>query len=111
LIGKYKADGISWVFVQNDDMALGAAQAVDAAALKGKVKIVGVDGTKPALQAVADGGLAFDIETNPLFGKLTAQAVKDHLDGEQVKANNIVASETFDRAQAKAALDSGERQY
>ena len=111
LLDKYKSQGVSWIWAQNDEMALGAAQAVDAAGLKGKVTIIGNDGTKAALQAVADGDLAFDIEYNPIFGKETAQAVKDYLDGKDVEANIEIESKTFTKDEAQAALDSGERQY
>lgn len=92
-------------------MALGAAQAVEDAGLKGKVTIIGNDGTEAALKAVADGTLAFDIEYNPIFGKETAQAVKDYLDGKDVESNIEIESKTFTKDEAQAALDSGERQY
>ena len=111
LLDKYKSDGVQWIWAQNDEMALGAAQAVEAAGLKGKVTIIGNDGTKAALQAVADGELAFDIEYNPIFGKETAQAVQDYLDGKDVEPNIEIESKTFTKDEAQAALDSGERQY
>lgn len=111
LLDKYKADGVSWIWAQNDEMALGAAQAVEDAGLKGKVTIIGNDGTEAALKAVADGTLAFDIEYNPIFGKETAQAVKDYLDGKEVEKNIEIESKTFTKDEAQAALDSGERQY
>ena len=47
LLDKYKSDNPQFIFAQNDEMGLGAAQAVDAAGLKGKVKIITIDGTKP----------------------------------------------------------------
>ena len=111
LLDKYKSQGVSWIWAQNDEMALGAAQAVDAAGLKGKVTIIGNDGTKAALQAVADGDLAFDIEYNPIFGKETAQAVKDYLDGKDVESDIQIESKTFDATSAKEALDSNSRAY
>nr|WP_236023657.1 ABC transporter substrate-binding protein [Bifidobacterium miconis] len=111
LLDKYTSQGVNWIWAQNDEMALGAAQAVDAAGLKGKVTIIGNDGTKAALQAVADGELAFDIEYNPIFGKETAQAVQDYLDGKDVEPNIEIESKTFTKEEAQAALDSGERQY
>ena len=75
LLDKYKSDNPQFIFAQNDEMGLGAAQAVDAAGLKGKVKIITIDGTKNALQALVDGDLSYVIEYNPIFGKETAQAV------------------------------------
>ena len=62
-------------------MGLGAAQAVEEAGLKGQVKIITIDGTEAALQALVDGDLSFVIEYNPIFGEQTATAVKDYLDG------------------------------
>ena len=85
LLDKYKSDNPQFIFAQNDEMGLGAAQAVDAAGLKGKVKIITIDGTKNALQALVDGDLSYVIEYNPIFGKETAQAVKDYLDGKTVE--------------------------
>ena len=65
LLDKYKSDNPQFIFAQNDEMGLGAAQAVDAAGLKGKVKIITIDGTKAALQSLVDGDLSYVIEYNP----------------------------------------------
>jgi simple sugar transport system substrate-binding protein len=51
------------------------------------------------------------IEYNPIFGKETAQAVKDYLDGKDVEKDILIESKTFDAASAKTAIDSGERAY
>lgn len=111
LLDKYKSQNPEFIFAQNDEMGLGAAQAVDAAGLKGKVKIITIDGTKPALQAVVDGDLSFVIEYNPIFGEETANAVKDHFAGKKVEPNIVIDSKTFDAAAAKEALDAGTRAY
>ena len=111
LLDKYKSDNPQFIFAQNDEMGLGAAQAVDAAGLKGKVKIIAIDGTKNALQALVDGDLSYVIEYNPIFGKETAQAVKDYLDGKTVEKDIEIESKTFDAASAKEALDNNTRAY
>ena len=111
LLDKYKSDNPQFIFAQNDEMGLGAAQAVDAAGLKGKVKIITIDGTKNALQALVDGDLSYVIEYNPIFGKETAQAVKDYLDGKTVEKDIEIESKTFDAASAKEALDNNTRAY
>lgn len=111
LLDKYKADNPQFIFAQNDEMGLGAAQAVDAAGLKDKVKIITIDGTKAALQALADGDLSFVIEYNPIFGEETANAVKGYLDTKKVEADIEIESKTFDAESAKAALESGTRAY
>ena len=92
-------------------MGLGAAQAVDAAGLKGKVKIITIDGTKAALQSLVDGDLSYVIEYNPIFGKEPANAVKDYLGGKSVEKDIEIESKTFDAASAKEALDAGTRAY
>ncbi len=86
-------------------------QAVDAAGLKGKVKIITIDGTKAALQFLVDGDLSYVIEYNPIFGKETANAVKDYLGGKSVEKDIEIESKTFDAASAKEALDAGTRAY
>ena len=111
LLDKYKSDNPQFIFAQNDEMGLGAAQAVDASGLKGKVKIITIDGTKNALQALVDGDLSYVIEYNPIFGKETAQAVKDYLDGKTVEKDIEIESKTFDAVSAKEALDNNTRAY
>ena len=69
LLDKYKSDNPQFIFAENDEMGLGAAQAVDAAGLKGKVKIITIDGTKNALQALVDGDLSYVIEYNPISAR------------------------------------------
>ena len=53
------------VFATNDQMALGAAEAVDARKLTGKVAVVGVDATAEAVRAIEGGRLAGDVALNP----------------------------------------------
>ena len=106
LLDKYKSQNVQFIFSQNDEMGLGAAQAVDAAGLKGKVKIITIDGTKPALKALIDGDLSLVIEYNPLFGETTAKTVKDYLDGKKVKKNIVIDSKVFTADEAKKVIDS-----
>ena len=111
LLDKYKSDNPQFIFAENDEMGLGAAQAVDAAGLKGKVKIITIDGTKAALQSLVDGDLSYVIEYNPIFGKETANAVKDYLGGKSVEKDIEIESKTFDAASAKEAQYAGTRAY
>lgn len=53
------------IIAANDDMALGAAQAVEARGLKGKVAIYGYDGSEGALKAVKSGDLAATVDQFP----------------------------------------------
>ena len=64
------ADGIDLVFAHNDDMGLGAIEAIEAAGKRpGKdIKIVSIDAVKDGMQALADGKINYIVECNPLLG-------------------------------------------
>jgi simple sugar transport system substrate-binding protein len=93
---------IQLVFAQNDEMGLGAALAVEEAGLKPgvDVKIATIDGTKNALQALADARLSFVAEYNPLFGETLVDVVTKALNGDSVESYIIVPSLTFDSPEA-----------
>lgn len=50
-------DKVNAVFAHNDEMGMGALQALEQAGLKNKVKVVSIDAIADALQAVKDGRL------------------------------------------------------
>ncbi|GAA3037683.1 ABC transporter substrate-binding protein [Microbacterium dextranolyticum] len=107
---KANNNGIQFIFAQNDEMGIGAAQAVSAAGLKPgtDVKIATIDGTKGALEALSKGDLSFVAQYNPFFGTDAVDAVNKALAGEKVDSTIIVKSATFDSPEAaKKALDSG----
>ncbi len=93
---------IQLVFAQNDEMGLGAALAVEEAGLTPgvDVKIATIDGTRGALEALADGKLSFVAEYNPLFGETLLDVVTKALAGESVESYIIVPSLTFDSPEA-----------
>jgi ribose transport system substrate-binding protein len=75
---------IQGVFAQNDEMALGAATAINEAGLKG-VAIVGFDATPDGVAAVKDGELTGTVQQKPeLIGKAGVDAAKRLLAGESV---------------------------
>lgn len=77
---------IAAIFSQNDEMALGAVQAVKAA--NKKIMIVGFDGEDDGLKAVKAGDMAATVAQQPEeMGKLALQAAFDHFNGKKVKAN------------------------
>jgi len=61
---------INALFAQNDDMALGAIEAIEAYGLKPgtDIKIVSVDAVRGAFEAMIAGKLNVTIECNPLLG-------------------------------------------
>jgi ABC-type sugar transport system substrate-binding protein len=102
---------IDVVYAHNDDMALGAIEAIEAA---GKVpgqdiKIISVDAVKDGMQALADGKINFIVECNPLLGGQLMDLAKQVKAGQQVPKRVVTEETTFDQAGAKAVLD--QRQY
>ncbi|CAD6011257.1 ABC transporter substrate-binding protein [Agreia sp. COWG] len=99
---KANNNNVQLVFAQNDEMGLGAALAVEEAGLKPgtDVKIITIDGTKAALEALAAGRLSFVAEYNPLFGDSATKVVKDAIAGGKVESDIVVQSVTFDSPDA-----------
>jgi ABC-type sugar transport system substrate-binding protein len=83
-----KAEGknINAVYAHNDDMALGAIQAIEEAGMKPGVDIIiiSIDGVRDAFQAMVDGKLNCTVECNPLLGPLAFQAIKDSIAGKKL---------------------------
>jgi ABC-type sugar transport system substrate-binding protein len=79
------------IVAANDDMALGAIEAVKARNLTGKVKVIGFDALPEALASVRDGGLAATIEQFPGGQSRKAmQVMVDHLKTKQKPAQDLV---------------------
>ena len=108
---KKHGKAIEIVYAHNDDMALGAIQAIEEAGLKpGKdILIVTIDAIKEAVQAVVDGKISCTVECNPLFGPKVYDLVAKILAGEPVAKQMYNVDELFDAANAPAALPT--RQY
>lgn len=104
-------DGIDVVFAHNDDMGLGAIEAIKAAGLvPGQdIKIITVDAVKDGMQALADGEINFIVECNPLLGPQLMDLAEKVVAGEEVPERVVTEETTFDQEQAKAALP--DRQY
>jgi ABC-type sugar transport system substrate-binding protein len=105
---KYGVDGIDLVFAHNDDMALGAIEAIEAAGGKPgeDIKIVSIDAVHDGLQALIDGKINFIVECNPLLGDYAADLVKKVLDGTDVQKQNYAEDGSFTKEQAADVIDS-----
>jgi simple sugar transport system substrate-binding protein len=105
-----KSDGkkINVLFAHNDDMAIGAIQAIEEAGLKpGKdILIVSIDGVKGAFEAMVAGKLNVSVECNPLLGPQLMAAVKDVLAGRPVPRRIVTEESVFPQAVAAATLPS-----
>ena len=94
---KANNNAVPLIFAQNDEMGLGAVQAVEAAGLTpGKdVKIVTIGGSKAALAALLGGKLSFVADFTPLLGATAVAVVKAVKAGETVDSLVSVPSTTF----------------
>jgi len=85
------------IYAANDDVALGAAQAVQAAGKKGKVRVTGMNGIPPALRAVGEGTLSLTVELNPVnWGRLGVDVLAGYLKGEKYKQQVFIKHELID---------------
>ncbi|MEV4576775.1 ABC transporter substrate-binding protein [Nonomuraea jabiensis] len=102
---------IDVLYAHNDDMGLGAIEAIEGAGkVPGKdIKIITVDAVKDGMQALADGKINFIVECSPLLGPQLMDLAKKVVKGEQVPARVVTEETTFTQEQAKQVLSS--RQY
>jgi ABC-type sugar transport system substrate-binding protein len=97
---------ITALYAHNDDMALGAIQAMEEAGIKpGKdILIVSVDGVHGAFEAMAAGKLNCTVECNPLIGPQLFDTVDAILAHKPVPKHIVVAEGVFEQSQAAAEL-------
>jgi galactofuranose transport system substrate-binding protein len=98
---------IDAVYAENDEMALGAIQALkDAGKDPGQdVKVVSIDGTEQAVQAITTGDINAVIETNPRFGPLAFDTIDDFLAGDPIPQKIIVQDDIYTKKNAQEKLD------
>jgi ribose transport system substrate-binding protein len=86
------------IYTANDDVALGAMQAVLAAGRADKTIVTGMNGVPPALRAVKDGKLAMTIELNPvLWGRLGVDVLSQYLKGDKVEPRVFIKHVIIDK--------------
>ncbi len=86
-----KAEGkkINVLYAHNDDMGIGAIQAIEEAGLKPAkdILVISVDGVKGAFEAMIAGKLNVTVECSPLLGPLVMSTAKDIMAGKPVPRN------------------------
>ena len=92
---KYKSGtDFQGVFIHNDDMGIGAIEALKAAGVKpGDLKIVSVDGTRGGFQAMVDGWFQADVECNPLLGPQVFEMALKLMNGQTID-REVLTNET-----------------
>jgi len=99
---------INALFAHNDDMALGAIQAMEEAGIKPgqDIIIVSIDGVKGAFDAMVAGKLNCTVECNPLLGPQLFDAVEAVLAKKQLPKRISAEEGVYDQSQAAAVIDS-----
>ena len=84
---------IDAVFAHNDEMALGAIEAI-AAAKRTDIKVIGFDATDDAVKSVKDGKMAATVAQQPaLMGEIAVKTAEKVMKGEKVETKIPVALE------------------
>jgi ribose transport system substrate-binding protein len=93
------------VYTANDDVALGAMQAVLAANRAGKTIVTGMNGVPPALRAVKDGSMAMTVELNPVeWGRLGVDVLATYLKGDKIEPRVFIKHNLIDSTNVDAKL-------
>ena len=100
---------IDVLFCHNDDMALGAIQAIEEAGLVpgSDIIIISINGTNAALEAIVDGKIACSVECNPLMGDLLMETCVKLANGEEIEREIHPVDRIFDITNAQEKLDAG----
>ncbi|MCF6411532.1 ABC transporter substrate-binding protein [Pseudalkalibacillus salsuginis] len=103
-----KSDGenIDVLYAHNDDMAIGAIQAIEEYGLKPgeDITVIGVDAVKGAFEAMAAGKMNVTVECNPLFGPQLVELIEAHFAGETLDKRISVEEGIYTMDQAKELL-------
>lgn len=89
---KSDGDNIDLLFAHNDDMAIGAIQAIEEYGLEpGKdIKVIGMDAVRGAFEAMVAGKMNVTIECNPLIGPQLVELIEAHMAGEELEKRVVV---------------------
>jgi len=99
---------VNVVYAHNDEMAIGAIAALEAAGKKpGKdVKILSIDGGREIVQLVIDGKVNYVVECNPRFGPKAFATLADYAGGKKVPTKIINPDRDYTAQSARAGLKS-----
>lgn len=108
-----KAEGkkINVLYAHNDDMAIGAIQAIEEAGMKPAkdITIISIDAVKGAFEAMIAGKLNVSVECSPLLGPQLMQAVKDLKAGKTLPRRIVTEESIF--PMETAAAEFPKRKY
>lgn len=102
---------VTAVYAHNDNMALGAIQAIKQAGKKPgeDILIVSIDAVKSAFEAMARGELNCTVECSPLLGSMAFDSVEALLAGKPVEKKQVVPDQVYDQSQATPEIVAGRK--
>jgi galactofuranose transport system substrate-binding protein len=106
-----RGDKFDALFAHNDDMALGAIQAIEDAGLRPSedIVIVSIDAVRGAFEAMVAGKKNATVECNPLLGPTIFDVIEKHAKGETPEKRIAMDTLVFTKEQAPELIAG--RQY
>lgn len=97
-----RGSSLTAIYAHNDEMALGAIQAIRSAGMRPgtDVTVVSIDGERLALEAIVRGDLGATVESNPRFGPLALAALDRYRSGERLPPKLLLEDRLFDATNA-----------
>ena len=99
---------IDVIFSHNDNMAIGAIDTLLAHGYRPgeDTKIISVDGTKIAFEALIEGTLNCAVECSPLLGPQLMKAIQELMAGQELPIRIITDEKVYTQENAAEALPS-----
>ncbi len=91
----------------NDNMADGCLQALVNANRVGEVAITGIDGQKPTVQEIVNGGIQGTVIQYPKMVTMGIEVLCDYLDGEEIEYINYYPTDPCGPDVAQQMIDEG----
>lgn len=106
-----RGEDIDVLFAHNDDMALGAIEAIEDYGLRPgqDIIIISVDGTRRAFEKMVEGKINAVVECNPLLGPILMQAVSEIIAGRSLPKRIVPPESVYTEVLAEKELPY--RQY
>ncbi len=106
MLQRYAPGEFDVVYTHNDEMALGALQAMKQAGRLGEAEIVGIDGQNEAIEAIAAGEIAATF-TYDNAGKESCESAQRLLAGEEIEETWVLETNQIDQTNAEEWVGQG----
>jgi ribose transport system substrate-binding protein len=105
MLTKYPRGQIQGVFCVNDEAALGAIEAIEAAGRQSEISVVSIDGNKDAAQAILEGRILATVSDDPWAkGYQAVKALVEFAQGQMVPDVLPIQAQIIDKSNAATFL-------